>query len=314
MRGTRLPPGLGVWFLLLAGSTAVFGAGLVEDDTVAIRLGERALVLPVPWGYVEVSQLVPEIRRMAEQMTPPSHELHAVFISGVDLEAVIAGRSIGLERYMLVQTDRTESAVSAADFARHTARIRAQQTALLARARERVQARPVIASDMHSPESGGSVELRIGESLPLGIFIDQKRQFALASLTRYRVTADQRSLDYLVVGATNLVHIANRILLVYVYAVHNSHEDRDWVEKLSELWVQDIFTKNGISPAPARAADAALVPASEAALAPAVDAEPPMRRSGRDKRLLLAALLALALLAVLIGSRRRSRQRRPPRA
>jgi len=291
-----------IFAVCLAGcafSGAGLGAGLVEDDEIVLQIGSQAVNVPIPWGYVEVSNLVPRIREMAQAMTPDTHELLAVFISGADLELLIEGRSVGLERYMLLQTARVEESttVTATEFNAQRARIQAQQAPLLEEMQQRVGEPVGDVSQMVSQQLERAIDLQIGDSTPLGIFIDTERQMALATLTKYRVSAEGRAFDYLIVGATNFIHIADRVLLLYIYAIHNSHEDFEWVRKLSQLWVSEIFADNSMAIPDEISAD------RETSIG-SYDVEPPRRATGGGLHpIVLAAAFVLLLGMLWFGMR-----------
>jgi hypothetical protein len=257
------------------------------EDRMAVAIGGTAVVIPVPWGYLEVSEWEPRIRTMAEAMTPADHRLLAVFTSAADLEAIARGDSQGLERYMLLQTEReTEArAIGAVEFEARADAVRRRERVLLADVIERLGDGAERLSGTLSSQLAAEVDLEIGETSPLEIFLDTDRQFAIATLTTYRVAGEGRAFEYPVLGATSMIRVADRLLLMYVYATYHSGDDFHWVRKLTEIWGRDILEANGV----------------EVAAAPAAPAAPPPRKW--PFAWLAAAAVVLPLLGVVLWRR-----------
>lgn len=58
-------------------------------QNLAIEVSGKALYVPAPVGFHEISQLSPETLKLAETMTPADNRLLAIFVSENDLGRII---------------------------------------------------------------------------------------------------------------------------------------------------------------------------------------------------------------------------------
>ena len=213
---------------------------------VEVEVGGSKIQLPAPKGFTEVSTLHPPSRQLAETLTPPSNRLLTIYMEQADIDAVNNGQSASWSRYMMVQTDRQSEGftISAPDFAQVREVLTSQQGMLLENVKSQVN------GYFESIETGGDPKskIQVGNLLPLGVFTDENRRHASESLAKYSLTDQTRDEGYLVSGATNVLHVGNRIVFAYVYATYESEDDRQWVRQVSGQWSAEILAGNPDSP------------------------------------------------------------------
>ena len=97
----------------------VVGSGLARADDHPAKVGEMALSVPTPQGFIESSAVSRELWNLGERMTPPTNRLLAYFLSDSDIESVRSGGGASMRRYFVVQTVRSMESqqTSIADFA-----------------------------------------------------------------------------------------------------------------------------------------------------------------------------------------------------
>ena len=79
---------------------------IAGTQNVTIEVGGKAVFVPTPVGFHEISQLSPETRKLMETMTPPNNRLLAVFVSEDDVGRIMLMGSPEFLRYMLLQVNR----------------------------------------------------------------------------------------------------------------------------------------------------------------------------------------------------------------
>ena len=218
------------WWFCLAGQ--VFA--------LDVSINERSLTIPAPPGYVEISEQFPQARRFAETLTPQMNRLLAVYLSQSDTSRLQAGQDATWERYMMIQVERQmqNATLDRADFGQVKQLLESQQKLLLAAVES--QADRFLRNLTHG--DGKPVGIDAGQSVPLGIFSDSDTHSSSTTLMHY---AGQTSADnYFVIAATNVVHVADKLLFVYVYSKYAGKEDLDWVETMSKDWVASISRSN----------------------------------------------------------------------
>ena len=209
---------------------------------VEVAVGESFLILPAPQGFVEISNRDREALALAESLTPPMNRLLAVYLSEADVDVIKAGGSPAWRRYMLVQADRQSEPyrVSGTGFREAKDILRSQQLMLQDRVKDQVDRFFAALDTNEDPRTG----IKLGQMLPLGVFGEGNRHLSTETLAKYRSANVQAPDDYLVIGATNVVHIGGKVVFAYVYSTYEGAADRDWVQATSHTWSGDIVKAN----------------------------------------------------------------------
>jgi hypothetical protein len=221
--------------LLLALSCSISGVTAIEVD-----VGGETVVIPTPLGFVEGRSVSDAAQDFAEQLTPSMNRLLAFFVSEDDAERLQRGEPATWQRYMMVQTERQSEAVRIApdDFFALRNVLTSQQKTLQSAVSEDPK---TVLDNLYSDLEAG---IKVGESVPLGIFSQDQAHISMAGLVRYQTANRQPSVTYVVANATNVLNPANRILFVYVYSGFHDREDLEWVEATSINWTRTILAAN----------------------------------------------------------------------
>ena len=103
----RTTLGLAVVLILpLTVPVSAYGTGV----SVTEQIGEIAISIPSPPGFVEPSELVPRLRAFGETMTDARNRLLAMFVADCDIKLGLSGREPEYDRYFTVQTFRETEA------------------------------------------------------------------------------------------------------------------------------------------------------------------------------------------------------------
>ena len=88
------------------------------------------------------------------------------------------------------------------------------------------------------------MDVKVGQTVPLGVFADSLNFVAFATLAKYQVSIEKDKLDYLVANSTSFIRASNRLLFAYIYATYESQKDLDWLRIASQQWANDIISVN----------------------------------------------------------------------
>ena len=218
---------------------------MCSSVAVEVEVGESKIQLPEPDGFVEVTALHAPAREIAQAITPPNNRLLAIYLHRSDLEAINTGKKASWNRYMMVQIDRQTEPfdISGTDFVEFRTTLKTQQEILLNHVRDQVDEYFVAIKTGIEPHT----KLKVGYLLPLGIFADENQRLASESLSKYRQGNKKGDDSFLVIGATNVLHIGKHVVFAYVYSHYQDENDRQWVKLTSDQWSADILRANPTS-------------------------------------------------------------------
>ena len=210
---------------------------------VEVDVGGETLVIPTPVGFVEGGSLSAKALALAEQLTPPMNRLLAFFVSADDAGRLKKGEAATWRRYMMVQAERQSEGLRIApdDFFELRGVLTAQQKTLQATVLKKAE------TVIENLSNNIDTELKIGESVSLGIFSEDQAHISIAGLARYQTSNQKPAVSYVVANAANVLHPANKIVFAYVYSGFDSRDDLDWVEATSVSWSRSILAANAKS-------------------------------------------------------------------
>jgi hypothetical protein len=230
-------------FLVLAiqGHQAIAGT-----QGVTVDVGGEAVYIPAPTGFHEVSQLSPETRKFAEMVTPPKNRLLAVFVSEGDLGQIMKGEDPVLDRYILMQCYRQleNSRITGAEFSKLAGQVRQEQYTLLEKDKATRDSRIAQMSKTISKEYGIALNLKIGETAPLGVFMEKTGAIGFAYLAKCQASAEGQQLDHLVAGATSIMRVKGNLMYSHVYSKYATAQDLDWVRTTTSVLADQIQAAN----------------------------------------------------------------------
>ena len=230
-----------VLLLILGASPAMAGT-----QSVTVDVGGTSIVAPAPGGFYEVSEVSAETRQRAEASTPPMNRLLAVYVSQDDFKRVSDGLPAKLERYMFLQVARQIEGmdVTGQVYQEIASEIKKNQPAITEKAKKTVDDLLNDMSGKLSDQTGVSTQLKLGEQLPLGSFLDGQDAFGFGSIVKYVVSMGGQQQEFLMVGANYFVHAKNKILFAYVFGRYDSKDDIEWARSIGAQWVEAILAAN----------------------------------------------------------------------
>ena len=214
---------------------------------VAAHVGDTPIAISAPAGFADPSGASPEMRTVAETLTPPDNRLLALFVPEADIKRAASGQSPELTRYFMVQTSRkAESAkVSARDFEQFRTTFTQQQHDAIKSANDDLQKNLDVASkELGRKFQDSELAIKAGEIKPLGMFDAGGSSFGMTALTNYSGMVDGKKNDVVLAMATTIALVKGKIVFLYAYSVYKSNDDVDWTIAQSRLWLSSISSLN----------------------------------------------------------------------
>lgn len=223
----------------------------VTADTKNIQLDIGGVTIDVqaPNGFHEISSLSPETRQLVKTMMPPDNRLLGVFVSEEDLGRIMKAEAPELSRYMSLQVFRKleNTTLSNRQFQQLANQLKEEQNTLLNKAKDKAGLLVEGAAENISKEYEISLEMRLGELVPLGMFFEQSNAVGFASLAKMEVEVEGEKFDEVVAGGMSFLLARGKLLYAYVYSTYETQDDVNWVRTKSKEWVNSILTRNNTS-------------------------------------------------------------------
>lgn len=238
--------------LLYLLSVHICSSASADTKNIPIEVGEVKIDVPAPTGLFEISSISPETRKIYEIMTPSYNRLLAVFLPEDELGIIMKGEQPELQRYMSLQVFRKleNEIISAAQFQKIIAPLKEQKSTILSKYKNHVAESLKSVGDNISREYNKSLDIKLGEQVHLGIFLEQQNALGFVTLTKYQTKEENKELEYIVVVGTTMLLTKDKTLFAYVFSPYESQDDINWVKSKSQEWANSILTSNKTSSRP----------------------------------------------------------------
>jgi hypothetical protein len=218
---------------------------LAYADTQNFQVGVGGTIIDIqaPDKFHEVTSIFPEYERFFKTITPQTNRLLGAMISEEDLQRAYANQEPMLNRYMMLQVSyqMENEPVSSADFQEITSTVKKSQKALFKKIKDQTADE---VTDNVSEEYKIPVDIKIGEPVPLGTFVDQSDAYGFGNLMRYKVSSGEKEIEYDMVTGISFLKVKNRVLFAYVYSLYESEKDINWTKSKSIEWIDSILKLN----------------------------------------------------------------------
>jgi len=84
----------------------------------------------------------------------------------------------------------------------------------------------------------------IGETVPLGVFFDNKKAISINMITNPNVVSNGVTYSPLQLASLSMVFIKNRIINVYIYSDYESENDIVWIEGITKELINLLINNN----------------------------------------------------------------------
>jgi hypothetical protein len=210
------------------------------------NVGGVTIETPALDGFYEVSEIAPDVRKLSETMVPPTNRLLGVYVSHNDYQRILDGEYPEFDRYIFLQVGRDleRKNISQKGFRKLSGYLKTQQEEILEAVESRVDKLFENTSEKLSEDYDVSFNMKVGEQVPVGVFLEHPNALGFVTLVKYQGNLDGEKLDYVVAGGTLVLKIKRRLLYAYVYSTYEKQEDIDWVRSESTALADLLLTSN----------------------------------------------------------------------
>ncbi len=216
-----------------------FAAAAVE-----IEAGGRAIEIPIPTGYAELTQDMSPYYEAMYAYVVPTNERYLALLPEQATEAHRRGKDAEYYRYMLVEAEiRTiRFDITQAEFDELRNSMGEQLKETYESIRQSLPGLFDDASNSISDVFDADLELSIGEVIPFEPHLNTQHAFAFSQLISMGVAVDGEDLGAEVGMVTaTIVKVRDKMIFVYVYG---SEDDLEWTREFSADWVDQILAAN----------------------------------------------------------------------
>lgn len=233
---------------------AIIGSSHGETKSINVFVGNTKITVEVPPDFGVVKRNTsPELWQIAESWTAQSKELLALMVEG---DAVDSQTKIGpaLKKYLLVQVAKQfkNTKLSDSDFDQFKKDFKENEKKIEAKAK---------AKEAEEEDEEGDKEASIKKpidplteftrstlskpnSFPLGVFHETDSSIGTVDLLKQIVVVEDEKVPHLTAVATNILFLKGKMFYLYVLQEYESPTDSEWVEIMSEHWVNTTIELN----------------------------------------------------------------------
>ena len=232
--------------LALAGGHLHAQPARTAAPPTTVTIGGSTVLIPAPPDAADPQKLVPELRKMAELATAPPNRLLVSFVVDGDLQQILKGREIPIERYFMAQTPRhaEKDIMTRRDFDTVRAVVREQQVEMLKSVKPDVSKWLEETSKGISGEAGRPINLSLGEFVPLGILADQEAMILFGILSQLSVGRGGTSESKMIVNVSAIVHAREKVVFLYTYSLYRGEADIEWAKQVTREWAERFLKAN----------------------------------------------------------------------
>ncbi len=230
--------------LLLAFSVSTLAADPIE-------VGGQRLEIPPPAGFVAITEAMPLVKRLADQMTDPVNDTLAFYIAEDGVPTALEGNMPPLDRYFILKVNRKlkHETFGTGDFARLRASVAAENRKIF----EEIQAKlPELTRQLGSnvsKEFDIDFAIEIAQMLPLDPHLEEDNAFAYSMFINYGTRSGGESGSHIVPATATFLNLSGRLLFLYAYGVK---EDLEWTRSASAEWHRALLAANDAPPSGSR--------------------------------------------------------------
>ena len=224
---------------LLMASASMFA----RADT--FEIGGKTIVVPVPQGFVRVTEDMIAVNRFCEQIAAadPANDTLASYILESGVPTAMAGEIPPLERTFILKVNRQlqNLTVGKNDFAEFKKITRNQNDELLKNATPQIREAVSKMSEGLSQEFDTNFAMEISQMVPLAPHYEEESAIAFSMFVNYEVAAEEVKKTNIVASTVTLLNAAGRVLSLYSYGPQG---DLEWTRTASRDWGKRVIESN----------------------------------------------------------------------
>jgi len=220
---------------------AISFAGITYADArnFSIKVHNTEIDVRAPDGFYESSYIDPLALEIFSKLMPDDLHAHALLIPKEGMTD--NNRYIGLVTVKAVERLKLSQRLFNKEI-RKT--MREEQFTLMNSLKDEVDDLFVEKSRSFSNDYDIEISLKLNETTPLGVFLDNSDSIGFATIMNMEVSADEYSEKAPLISATVFLRVKNKLVVIYVYSNYNSMKDVVWVKAKAKEFTSLLLSNN----------------------------------------------------------------------
>jgi hypothetical protein len=220
-----------------------------DPASVTVDIGGRAIVLPGPTGWVELTTNRQAVRTLFEASLPKENRHLATFVSPDQAAGVDGGNGMTHWATALTLRQLESHDMTAAEYAMFQDTMRSEWDRVLAIARERLGKELEGGSARVREQLDVDLEMKVGKLDSAGMFLDEPGALGTLLLADSEVSAGEESRSATIAMAMVMLYVEPRLLMLNVYRERNDDSDLEAAKAVALQWKDAVRAANTV-PAP----------------------------------------------------------------
>ena len=224
---------------LLMAATSMFAR------THTFEVAGKTIVVPVPQGFVRVTEDMTAVNRLCEQVAAadPANDTLASYILESGVPTAMAGEIPTLDRYFILKVNKgmQNLTVGKNDFAEFKKIIRNQNDELFKNATPQTREAVSKMSEGVSQDYDINFAMEINQMVPLAPHYEEENAIAFSMFANYEVAAEEVKKTNIVAATVTLLNAAGRVLFLNSYGPQG---DLEWTRTASRDWANEVMESN----------------------------------------------------------------------
>lgn len=206
-------------------------------------IGGKKITIPVPDGYARVTEEMHAFNRLMIQMTHPTSDRLASYISESDASIAREGKLPFNDagRIFVVQVDKSLKGqlISSQHFAEFKSIIKRNNKEIFKSVVPELQAHMDKTSQEFSKEFNTDLAFQVSQIIPLDSHYEADN---ILSFSMYMTgVAEESAEEYIISSTVTLVNISGKVLTL---SCSGTQSDLEWTRNASRVWLEKIIASN----------------------------------------------------------------------
>ncbi len=232
-----------------SGSTSV--GEVIKEDKNKLSYGEveqfdiesMKLSVPAPNGYVRVTEQMPAVYRLSQQMKDLANDTLAYYISTTDQAAALKGKIPPLNKTFLLKVNKAvkKRNLSKEDFRELAEAKRTKKQEITDSIKS---ALPGLFEDINrglKKDLGIDSKFSVSDFMELEPHHDTDKALAYSMYIKMAVSIKDKKYEQLLAATLTMLNVSGKVLSLYCYA---PKKDLEWTRTASEAWANSIISSN----------------------------------------------------------------------
>ncbi len=215
-------------------------------NVTSLRVGNVAINLPAPEGYIETSRNSAELWELAKKMGSGYSQTIAHYITKSDLDAYNEYRNPVFSQYFIVQTPKSAKNITASQqqFDKLRSETVAMQTELSKNIEPRLGKELDELNKNLSTHLGKPLAIGIGQIVPLSINTNRPNLLSYSVLSQINSSNNDGNTSNTLILTTGICFLKGKVVMLNSYRLFQTPQDLQTSREVLDKWANTILLSN----------------------------------------------------------------------